>query len=271
EDETLRQRLVKHLRILQRQNIINIWHDRNISAGTEWEQEIEHHLNAAHLILLLISPDFIDSDYCYGREMKRAMERHEQGEAHVIPIILRPVYWHKTPFGKLQALPSDGKPITSSLWPSQEEALFDASEGIRIAVEEISAKFAKEEAMQCVFRGNVLYDEQRYDEAIDAYEQALLYDPACFQAHNNKGSTLGILLRNEEAIASFSDALQLLPNDAEISKNLGLSLLYLNRPREAIQVYEKALSANPKDRELGRSLSALRDELESKSELKLLF
>ena len=85
-----------------------MWHDRNISAGTEWEREINKHLNEADIILLLISPDFIASDYCYSKEMKWAMDRHERGEARVIPIILRPVdNWKGAPFGKLQALPKD--------------------------------------------------------------------------------------------------------------------------------------------------------------------
>lgn len=139
EDEALHQGLEKHLRVLQRQGIINLWHDRNISAGTEWEREIGNHLNTARLILLLISPDFLDSDYCYNIEMTRAMERHERGEARVIPIILHHVYWYKAPFGKLQALPTDGKPIISSAWHTSNEALFDASEGIRLAVEDIFA------------------------------------------------------------------------------------------------------------------------------------
>ena len=95
EDDALRQGLEKHLRVLRRQGIINLWRDRDISAGAEWEREIDNHLNTARIILLLISADFLDSDYCYSIEMKRAMERHEQEEARVIPIILRPVYWRK--------------------------------------------------------------------------------------------------------------------------------------------------------------------------------
>lgn len=131
EDEAFRIKLVKQLDFLQRQGFIDIWHDRNISPGTEWKQEIDTHLNAAHFILLLISPDFMYSDYCYGKEMKRAMERHEANEALVIPIILRPVHWHEAPFGKLQALPKDGKPILSPHWHNQDEAFFDVAEGIR--------------------------------------------------------------------------------------------------------------------------------------------
>src|SRR5579864_3276268 len=101
EDESLLSKLKSHLKALQRQGLIDLWYDHDISAGTEWEQEINDQINAAEIILLLISPDFIASDYCYGVEMKRALDRHERGEARVIPIILRPVYWQEAPFGKL--------------------------------------------------------------------------------------------------------------------------------------------------------------------------
>src|SRR5216684_9393103 len=103
EDELLLNKLKTQLRPLQRQGLIDVWHDRDISAGTEWEREINQRLNEAEIILLLVSPDFMDSDYCYGIEMKRAIERHQRGEALVIPVILRPVYWQGAPFGKLQA------------------------------------------------------------------------------------------------------------------------------------------------------------------------
>src|SRR5205807_7987737 len=88
EDEALLNKLKTHLRPLQRQGLIEVWYDRDISAGKEWEQEIDTHLNTADMILLLISSDFMYSDYCYGTEMTKALERHECGEARVIPIIL---------------------------------------------------------------------------------------------------------------------------------------------------------------------------------------
>src|SRR5205823_1825905 len=116
-------------RSLRRQGLISVWHDRNISAGTEWEREINAHLNTAQVILLLVSPDFMDSDYCFSIEMMRAMERHERGEAQVIPIILRPVYWQGAPFGKLQALPTDAKHVTGPSWHNLDEAFFDVAEG----------------------------------------------------------------------------------------------------------------------------------------------
>src|SRR5258708_7260058 len=90
EDQELLLKFRKQLKPLERQGIVTIWSDIDIDGGMEWEKEIKKHLNSAQIILLFISPDFIQSDYCYSTEMSRAMERHEYGEAHVIPIILRP-------------------------------------------------------------------------------------------------------------------------------------------------------------------------------------
>src|SRR6266700_3446722 len=137
EDEDLLNKLKRHLWPLQRQGLIAVWHDRDISAGTEWEQEISQHLNAAQIILLLVSPDFMYSEYCYGVEMQRALQRHQRGEARVIPVILRPVYWQGI-LGTLQALPTDAKPVRS--WSDVDEAFFDVAEGIRTVVEQLATK-----------------------------------------------------------------------------------------------------------------------------------
>jgi hypothetical protein len=135
-DEPLRMELDKHLSLLRRQGVIAGWHDRRITAGTEWEGAIDTHLQRAQIILLLVSADFLASDYCYDVELQRAMARHEAGEARVIPIILRAADWHSAPFGTLQALPQDGRPITS--WPNQDEAFLDVARGIRAGAEELA-------------------------------------------------------------------------------------------------------------------------------------
>jgi TIR domain len=109
KDEKLRDKLAVHLSALQRQQVITSWHDRKISAGAEWAQAIDDNLNAADIILLLISADFLASDYCYDIEMQRAIDRHEAGEARVIPIILKPTDWSGTPFGKFQVFPRNAK------------------------------------------------------------------------------------------------------------------------------------------------------------------
>jgi TIR domain len=120
---------------LKREGYDSIWHDRKIGAGEEWAGKIDDHLDTAQIILLLISADFVASDYCYDIEMKQALVRHEAGDACAIPIILREVDWKNAPFGKLKALPTDGKPISS--WSRRDAAYLNVAEGIRKAVKEL--------------------------------------------------------------------------------------------------------------------------------------
>ncbi len=128
-DETLRQQLDKHLAPLKGQKIVEAWHDRQIQAGDEWAGQIDENLNNADIILLLISPDFVASNYCYNIELAQAMKRHENGEAIVVPVILEPCDWSWLPFAKLQAFPKDGKAVT--IWSNQNEAFLDVVMGIR--------------------------------------------------------------------------------------------------------------------------------------------
>jgi stage II sporulation SpoE-like protein/TIR domain-containing protein len=135
KDERLRVQLETHLAILRRQGLISEWHDRQIDAGEEWKAKIDENLEAAHMVLLLVSADFIDSEYCYSIEMEAALKRHESGHACVIPIIIRPCVWNSLAFGKLQALPKDAKPVTT--WSNREKAFVDITQGIQRAAEEI--------------------------------------------------------------------------------------------------------------------------------------
>ncbi len=135
-DEELREKLNTHLSLLERQGVISGWHDRKIGAGRDFDQEIKKSLESAGIILLLVSADFLASDYIYGIELKRAMERHESGDARVIPIIMRPCDWPHAPFGKLVALPKDGKAVTS--WHNRDEAFTDIARGIRVVAEALA-------------------------------------------------------------------------------------------------------------------------------------
>src|SRR3954451_9531305 len=138
KDKALRDRLEAHLSLLQAQGVISGWHDRRIEAGTEWDGAISKHLEEAGIILLLASADFLATRYCWDVEIRRAMERHEAGTARVIPVILRPVdAWHTAPFGKLQALPEEGKAVTT--WKNRDEAFADVARGIRDAVEGLTS------------------------------------------------------------------------------------------------------------------------------------
>ncbi|MEO0646380.1 MAG: toll/interleukin-1 receptor domain-containing protein [Cyanobacteria bacterium J06650_10] len=136
EDEYLKDELAKHLRLMERQSLISTWSACEITAGSEWAEETDEKLNSADVILLLISADFLASDYRWDAEILRAIERHETGETRVIPIILRAVEWETSYFGKLQALPRGAKPVTS--WANVDEAFADIASGVRKAVESFS-------------------------------------------------------------------------------------------------------------------------------------
>jgi hypothetical protein len=156
EDEPLRMKLEKQLRVLERQGLIDTWSSRIINAGRDWVQEISQHINTAQIILLLVSSDFLASDYVYDIEMKRALERHKRGEARVIPIILRPCDWHHDVLRNLPALPTAAKPITT--WQYEDDAFLDVVEGIRKTIEELLAaiEFSIEQGDIISFNTDVL-------------------------------------------------------------------------------------------------------------------
>lgn len=142
KDEKLRIKLEEHLATLIRSGDIEIWNDRRISAGQQWAREIDERLDSSQIVLLLVSAAFISSDYCYGIELTRALEKHNSGEARVIPIILRSVDWSGTPFANLQALPRDAKPISN--WRNTDEALAKVVSEIGKVCNEIQENFAND-------------------------------------------------------------------------------------------------------------------------------
>jgi len=136
-DEALRDELEKHLAGLRRQEVITTWHDRRIGPGEELHGQISAQLDAADIILLLVSADFLASNYCYDVEMNRAMERHEQESARVIPVILRPCDWHGAPFGKLMAVPTDGRPVVKHA--TLDDGFLEVSRAVRQAAESLGS------------------------------------------------------------------------------------------------------------------------------------
>jgi hypothetical protein len=138
KDESLREKLGDHLSALQREGVIDLWHDRKISAGQEWAGQISENLEEAEIILCLVSAGFLASPYCSDIELKRALERHDAGDACVIPVILRPSDWTNTALGRLQALPAEGKPVTD--WSNRDKAFLSIALGIREVAEERAAR-----------------------------------------------------------------------------------------------------------------------------------
>src|SRR5260221_721836 len=277
EDKPIRDELEKHLSWLRRRYQLINWHDREIMPGEEWEQAIDMHLNTANLILLLISSDFMNSDYCYGKEMRRALERHRAGTCRVIPILLRPTYWEDAPFSSLQLLPTDARPSTR--WSDRDEAFQDVVTEISRTIKDLlislktkeewiregnalnglkryeEALAAYEQAIRLdpnytyayLFKGNALSDLKRYEEALAAYEQAIRLDPDHTYYYYSKGNALSDLKRYEEALAAYEQAIHLDPDDADYYHNKGNALSDLKRYEEALAAYEQAIRLDPDD------------------------
>jgi hypothetical protein len=131
----MRNALETHLVLLRRQGFIASWHDRRIIAGQDWKGQIDRHLDEADIILLLVSADFLASDYCYEAEMQRALVRHKSGHACVISVIIHSVDWSSAPFAMLQALPKDARPVAR--WEDPDEAWTNVARGLRRAAEEL--------------------------------------------------------------------------------------------------------------------------------------
>jgi TIR domain len=127
-DEGLKEEITRHLGKLENCGLITLYKDQPLTSVQDWENSSQEFLNKARIILLLISADYLASDYCYDIEMTQAMNRHAIGEVRVVPIIIRPTNWMDAPIEKLQVLPKNGKPITS--WENQDEAFRDVISGI---------------------------------------------------------------------------------------------------------------------------------------------
>ena len=140
EDEALRDELQGHLKLLERRGLLAPWHDGQIVPGTNWANAINANLRSAELVLLLVSKDFIESDYIWGTELSVAMQRQDKNDAVVVPIVVRAIDFdpkdpQELPFLKLQALPTDLRPVTS--WPNRDEAWTNVAKGLRATVKSI--------------------------------------------------------------------------------------------------------------------------------------
>jgi hypothetical protein len=140
-DEKFRAHLENHLALLSQQDIVHVWHDRRISPGSDWARQIDDNLEHADIVLLLVSSDFMASQYCTGIEMTRALERQDDGSARVVPILIRSCDLEGAPFARLQWLPSGSKPVKN--WSDRDEAWTSVAKGIRQVVASLKTSEAK--------------------------------------------------------------------------------------------------------------------------------
>jgi tetratricopeptide (TPR) repeat protein len=242
EDQEMLEHLKKHLMSLQRHGQITVWSDTDLNAGAEREKELHQHLESADLILLLISPDFINSDYCYSTEMRRAIERHDQGSAVVIPILLRATLWRNAPFAKLQVLPRDAKPVRDRGWFDLDEAFNNITERISQVISELQAQRLLTEADNYSHTGY-------YKEALACYEQVLRLNSVNGPALFGRAGMLYHLKQIDASIEAFAFAKQIVPAAADaLSFFLQANALkQRKRYAESLVAYDRVLSLDPRN------------------------
>lgn len=141
EDRRTVEALKKHLTVYHRNGLLNIWSDINILAGADWDATIKEQLKQSDIILMFISADFINSKYIEEVEIKKALQRHNDNEAVIIPIITRSCHWEDYfEIGQFQALPENARSIASISTQHQDDVLFEIVSSIRKRAEIINAK-----------------------------------------------------------------------------------------------------------------------------------
>jgi tetratricopeptide (TPR) repeat protein len=274
EDEVLRDKFVRALSQLQRDGLIEGWDDRGIAPGAEWAGVIDERLKSAEIVVLLVSNDFLASDYCNQIELETALKRHEDRAARVVPVILRPCDWESSRFAKLQALPKDGKPVID--WKTEDHGFLNVVKGLRsIAIDlrkdrvepkpggavikrrgwpllvgiaaalaislAISSFFVihplhVQKAAQLVAWGDSLWDLQQYEQAEASYKQAEELDPKNAGAYFGLG--LSADLKNDLAteIAMYGKAVSFSPRP-EYKINLADAYFKAGKYEEAVKAY----------------------------------
>jgi hypothetical protein len=135
DDEDHLQALINHLSLLRSEGKISEWYSKKILPGDDWNESISRQLDLAQIFLLLISPSFMASKYIWDKELKRALERQRSGESLIVPVILTSCDWRTSPFGRFQALPTNGRPVTR--WRNHNDAWADVAKGIRAMVDRL--------------------------------------------------------------------------------------------------------------------------------------
>lgn len=243
-DSTFCEQLDQHLAVLKNSGLIETWSNLNISRAIEPKQEIAPRVDSPDLILLLVSPAFMEADYHNSVEMQKAMQRMESGECLVLPILLRSTaQWQATPFGQLQTLPKNSKPITN--WRNRDEAWYDVVTGIRQIVNEL--QISQTTKVDWVNEGDRYMKLKQYDDALAAYEQALHLDPQNVAAYLGQGNALSALNKFTEALNSYNQAIPLAPNNHLAYLSMGDALYNLHQYAEALVAYDQALHISPKN------------------------
>ncbi|HTK07410.1 MAG TPA: tetratricopeptide repeat protein, partial [Ktedonobacteraceae bacterium] len=229
EDKSYFKKLKNHLTSLAMQKHITIRSTANINPGDEAQKAFQQELSTANIILLLISPDFMGSNY---PEMQAALTYHEQGKARVIPILIRPTYWKDTPIARLQKLPNNDKPVADlSHWHSEDHALFNIAEQMNPIVIDLRVQQLEREIQTLDDLDNLL---ENYARPIALYQQIIKLKPDHAMAHNNIGDIYFSQHQYEKALHAYEEA-QKLDTPFAYGYKKAEALLHLERYPESLE------------------------------------
>lgn len=245
QDSDLRDKLSTYLGPLRRQKKIEEWHDRKIEPGANWNTEISSRLESAHLILLLLSAEFLDSDYCFGVEVETALARLKRGEVKVVPVLLKPCLWQQSPFSELQITPRDAKAIKSTQWPSVDEALADVANEI--------ARLVAEPPLPVSLPSPQRRETQPFESALDLVRgqvrsYARLYERTRqrMQSSDERTRRMEQIFQNMRTLASASYPLlgELVPSPSPGERLAAVAILQVFAAREYLPFLVKLLGSD---------------------------
>lgn len=246
EDEKSCEEIMRSLEPLRDEGVISEWYDRRITAGEDWRSQISENLDRAKIVLLMVSPNFLDSEYCMGVELMQALDRHWERQCRIVPIILLKSHWKGTRFGSFQALPQDAKPVAD--WQNQAEALSSIVEGIRAVCRDIvdwENPYRRSSIGDWTETEQMILDKQNGQQVAITLELRILA-----KSKKKKRATVGFTARRHGQIIPLSEfqptgftngAFQMgtdrmnIPLDTPLEDNLGSLMRQLgaNLPRNA--------------------------------------
>ncbi len=269
KDTTLQQELSKHLRNLNRSKLIIFCNDKDMSVETEWECE----QSTLQIILLLISPDFMSSNYIDSMEMKQALKRDKEGTTRIIPILLRPVNWEIGQLAPLAPLPSNGKFINT--WRNKDQAFVEVEQGIRKTAVDLWLNYGKTSYQKRNFTlaiyayrqfvthfdslggenlitaytqlGHIYYLSHEYEQALDDYEHAIKLGTREAAVYANTGHILYDVGKRDQALQAYDQAIHLGSQDSSVHANTGLILYEMGKHDQALQAYDQAIHLGSQD------------------------
>lgn len=263
EDESFKNNLLTAFIPLRRTGKIEVFHDALIKPGDRWEEVILDTLRSAHIILPLVSNDFFASDFIHEVEFKNAVDRYNNGETVIMPIVLKPCGWKYDPLIKsLQVLPKDGKPVVT--WTYHEEAWEQVLDAVHEVTENLEKKkqeqkdkkdaeaqrkieeaVAKNRRAESMHFYNLGFNATDLNEKIKHYSNAIEIYSGFTEAYINRGIAKAALGLYSEAISDFDQSILINPQNSFAFHNRATAKGALKRFEEAVIDYNRALFLNP--------------------------